>query len=72
LAHLSDTALVERSGADVTRDVISNKSVGQLTVILGGLVPERGLALLNVAVGADDFLAFHAHHLAWAFGARAV
>lgn len=72
LAHLCDTALVQRGGANVARDVVGNEGFRQLTVEFRGLVPERGLSFLDVAVGADHLLTLHAHHLAGALGARAV
>ena len=71
-AHLCDAALVEGGGADVAGNVIGNKRVRNLAVIFFGPLPERRLALLNVAVGADDLLALHAHHLTGTLGAGAV
>ena len=72
LPHLGDAALVQRGGADVARDVVGDKGISQLAVKFGGLVPERGLSFLNVAVRADNLLALDTHNLAGAFGAWAV
>ena len=71
-AHLGDAALVEGGSADVAGNVIGDKRVCNLTVVLARPLPEWCLPLLNVAVRADDLLAFHTHNLARALGAGAV